>query len=76
VFKQQTQECSATIPVTLPIAMFSLIIFVILVIGIVFISMRNKMLHDRYELLVNEHTTKSDVTTEATWGKAEDEDRL
>jgi len=61
VWKQHSKDCHPTYPVTLPIAFLSLLVFIILVVGIVFISMRNKMLHDRYELLVNENATRASV---------------
>ena len=69
----KSQKCSASYSVSTSLALLFLLVFVALALGIVIISIRNKRLHDRYEMLVNESTSQRNSGTEASWGSKDDE---
>jgi len=58
IMNSERVNCQQTYPISLQIVMASLSVFMILMIIIVVIAIRNKKLHEKYELLVNESSTQ------------------
>jgi hypothetical protein len=67
----QRQSCRRSYPVTLPIALICIGLFIFLVFALVIIAIRNRKLHEKYEMLVNESTTQR--ASGGSWSEKDDE---
>ena len=72
----KNQSCTVAYSVSTPFALFFAFVFIALTVGMIAIALRNKMLHDRYEMLVNASLSQGSeavAASEGNWGSRDDE---